>query len=237
MAQRFWPGENPIGKRFGFGQFDPRDATEVVGVAADSKYESLGEDPRPMMYVPLAQQPRREVTLLVRTAPGAPPPTRELRTALHEVDPEMPVAQEGSLSDIIAVGLLPNRVALMLATLFGTTGLTLAAVGLYGLLAYRVQRRRREIGIRMALGASAAHVGRLVVGEAVRVSAIGIGIGLVLAGGASFLLRSLLFGVTPIDPATYGGIALLLLVVGALAAAGPAWRALRTHPMEVLRHD
>jgi predicted permease len=237
MARRYWPGEDPIGKRVNYGSFTNGTPTEIVGVVADAKYRTLGEDPLPMIYLPLAQQPGHRLTLLVRTVPGGPSLTKALRDALREVDPELPVEQEGSFAALIGVALLPNRVAALLATLFGATGLVLAAVGLYGLLAFRVQSRRKEIGIRIALGAKARDIRRLVLGEALRVITAGIAFGLVLAGGASRLLGSMLFGLSPLDPPTYGLIVAVLLGVGWIAAAGPTGRALRTEPFEVLRHD
>ncbi|HWA14846.1 MAG TPA: FtsX-like permease family protein, partial [Gemmatimonadales bacterium] len=236
QAQQLWPHENPLGKRFYFGG-DEGPLTEVVGVAATTTIRSLGEDPVPMTYVPLAQVGARNLTLLVRTTPGIAAPARALRDALHRVDPELPLAQEGTFNSIIAVALLPNRLAMMLATLFGTIGVTLAAVGLYGLLTYRVQCRRTEIGIRMALGAGNGEIRSLVVRDALWVAGVGLLLGLVLAGGASQVIRGLLFGISGLDPLTYGTIGLLLLVVCWIAAVGPLRRALRTSPMEILRDE
>ncbi len=237
LAARLWPGENPIGKRFKFGSVEDGDVTEVIGVAANASYRSIGETGIPMVYVPLVQSGGRSLTLLVRTAPGMASPTRALRAALHRIDPDLPVMQEGPYTDIIALALLPNRIAMLVAMLFGATGVVLASVGLYGLLAYRVQSRRKEIGIRMALGAGAGEVRGLVIREALGVTGAGLLVGVLLAGGATQLLRSLLFGLSPLDPVTYGAIGLLLLGVCWLAAAGPVRRALRTEPLEVLRNE
>lgn len=236
MAQRLWPGENPLGKRIHFGDTQGP-LTEIVGVASNANIRSIGEDPVPVTYVPLAQSGGRNLTFLVRTRPGLPAPTSALRAALHRVDPDMPLSQEGRFIDIISIALLPNRIAMIVATLFGITGITLAAVGLYGLLAYRVQTRRKEIGIRIALGAGSSEVRRLVIRDAMMVTGGGLLFGLVLAGGATQLLRSLLFGLNPLDPATYGAIGVLLFLVCWVAAAGPVRRALRTEPLEVLRNE
>ncbi len=236
MAQRLWPGENPVGKRLHFGSSEGP-LTEIVGVAANSNVRSIGEHPVPTTYVPLAQSGGRNLTYLVRTRPGLAPPTRELRSALHRIDPDMPLSLEGRFTDIISIALLPNRIAMVVATLFGLTGITLAAVGLYGLLAYRVQCRRKEIGIRIALGAGAGDVRRLVTRDALGVTGAGLVLGLLVAGGATQLLQSLLFGLSPLDPVTYGAIGALLLLVGWLAAVGPMRRALRTEPLEVLRNE
>jgi ABC-type antimicrobial peptide transport system permease subunit len=175
--------------------------------------------------------------MLVRMASPDPSSARTLRAALAEVDPEMPLSQEGSYPSIIAVALLPNRIAMILALMFGVTGITLAAVGLYGLLAYRVQCRRKEIGIRMALGAASHEVRGLVLRDALKVAGVGLVLGVLVAAGATQLLRSLLFGVSPLDPLTYGLIGLILLGVCAIAAAVPVRRALRTQPLEVLRNE
>jgi predicted permease len=237
LARQLWPGEDPIGRRLNTGSLTNGVPTEIVGVAADAKYRHLAEEPVPMLYLPLPREFDRRITLAVRTVDGAAPSLRAIRDAVHELDPELPVGQQASFAAIIGIALLPNRIALLLAVAFGATGLLLAALGLYGLLAFRVQSRRKEIGIRLALGASARQIRRLVVGEGVRLTAIGLACGLGIAGAIARLLGSMLFGVSPVDPLTYGGIALLLLAVGWFAAMGPTRRALRTDPVEVLRHE
>jgi predicted permease len=236
LAERLWPGEDPIGKRLRFGGSDG-ELTEIVGVASNAKYRSLGDDRIRMFYMPIAQSAGRSLVMLVRMTGEDPSSAKILRRALADVDPEMPLSQEGSFPAIIAVALLPNRIAMVLATIFGLTGITLAAVGLYGLLAYRVQCRRKEIGIRMALGAGNGEVRRLVLREALGVTGSGLVLGLAVAGGATQLLRSLLFGLSPLDPITYSSIGLLLLLVCWIASAGPVRRALRTQPLEVLRNE
>ncbi|HSB54319.1 MAG TPA: ABC transporter permease [Gemmatimonadales bacterium] len=237
LASQLWPGEDPIGKRLRFGSPTEGSTTEIVGVIPNVNVRAIGEAPVPVIYVPLAQSNGRNLALLVRTRPGSAPSAGELRAALHEIDPNLPLSQEGKYSDIIALALLPNRIAAFLATMFGITGVTLAAVGLYGLLAFRVQSRRKEIGIRMALGAGAGEVRRLVMREALLVTLTGLAFGLLIAGGATQLLRSLLFGLSPMDPVTYVAIGGFLLLVCWGAAAGPVRRALRTEPLEVLRHE
>lgn len=237
FAARIWPGERPLGKRLQFGNLTDTTTTEIVGVVADARSHSLGELPEPTIYVPVAQQGVRRVSLLVRTKEGLPSPDRAVRDAVHAIDPDLPVSQQVSYAALIGVTLLPNRVAMLLAAAFGATGLLLAALGLYGLLAFRVQSRRREIGIRIALGASTRAVSRLVVGEGVRLTLTGCAVGLVLAAVLARFLGSMLFGVSPVDPLTYLGIGVTLLLVGWLAALGPTLKALRTEPAEVLRND
>jgi predicted permease len=237
LAARMWPGEDPVGKTLLFGSLRNGTPTLVVGLARNAMYRSIGEDPLPMLYSPFAQQAGRDVNLVVRMAPGAPDPARALRETVRALDPLLPIAQIAPMEQVVGVALLPNRIAMVLALLFGGTGLLLAAVGLYGILSYMVSRRRREIGIRMALGAAAVDVRNLVLGDGLRLVLIGLTLGFAAAAGVSRLLRTFLFGVSPLDPVTYGGIALLFGAVALLACLVPVRRALRTEPLEVLRHD
>lgn len=237
IAARMWPGEDALGKAFLYGSLRDGTPMTVIGVARNAKYRSLGEDPISMVFVPFAQQGGRSVSLVVRMAPGVPDPARGFREAVRALDPALPIARIAPMMQVIGVALLPNRAALALATLFGATGLLLSAVGLYGVLSYMVSRRRREIGIRMALGAAARNVRNLVLGDGLRLVAIGLAIGFVVAALVTRLLRTLLFGVSPLDPVTYGAIALLFGTVALAACLVPTRRALRTTPLEVLRHD
>ncbi len=237
LAARMWPGEDPVGKTLLFGGLHDGIPTMVVGLARNASYRSIGEDPLPMVFMPYAQQAGHGLALVVRMSPGAPSPAPALREALHQLDPALPIGRLAPMDEVIGVALLPNRIAMGLAVLFGGIGLLLAAVGLYGILSYMVSRRRREIGIRMALGAASADVRNLVVGNGLRLVLIGLALGFAAAAGVSRLLRSFLFGVSPVDPLTYGGIAVLFAAVASLACLVPVRRALRTEPLEVLRHD
>jgi len=237
LAKQIWPGENPIGKRLRFGVDPAAPLTEVVGVARDAKYRSIGDAGIPMFYLPLAQTEPRSVTMLVRSRPGTPSPAAALRGLVRELDASLPIASNGAYADIIGLSLVPSRVARGLAGLFGATGLVIASVGLYGVLAYMVSRRRREIGIRMALGAAARNVRNLVLRDGLRMVSAGLLIGFAGAALVSRLLGSLLYGVSPLDPLTYAVIALLLGTVTMLACLVPVRRALGTEPLEVLRHD
>jgi predicted permease len=237
LARKIWGSEDPVGKTLSFGRTSGGTPMTIVGVARIAKYRSLGEDPLPMLYAPYAQQARQSLSLVVRTAPGAPDPARGLREAVHALDPTLPIVQQAPLIQLIGLALLPNRIALGVAALFGGAGLLLAAVGLYGVLSYMVSRRRREIGIRMALGAAAHNVRNLVLRDGLRLVAIGLLVGFASAAAVSRLLRSMLFGVSPLDPVTYAAIALVLGGVALAACLVPVRRALRTEPLEVLRHD
>ena len=237
LAKQIWPGENPVGKRLRFGVDPAAPLTEVVGVARDAKYRSIGDAGIPMFYLPLAQTEPRSVTLVMKSRPGTASPGPALRGLVRELDASLPIASNSAYADIIGLSLVPNRVARGLAGLFGATGLVIASVGLYGVLAYMVSRRRREIGIRMALGAAARNVRNLVLRDGLRMVSAGLLIGFAGAALISRLLVSLLYGVSPLDPPTYAVIALLLGTVTMLACLVPLRRALGTEPLEVLRHD
>lgn len=237
LAQQVWPHEEVLGKTLLFGGAQGETRVEIVGVARNSKVRSLGEEPVPMMYMAYAQNPSDKLALVARARSEATPIGGLLRQAVRDADPALPLLGDAPLSTTIGVSLLPNRIAALLASLFGAVGLVLATVGLYGLLAFTVTRRRREIGIRMALGARAGDVRRLVLGEGLRLTLIGLAIGFALAFAATRLLHSFLFGISPLDPVTFGTIAAILGSTAALACVIPAIRATRTDPMVAIRHD
>jgi predicted permease len=237
LAKTVWPGEDPVGKVISFAGRDDWTPVTIVGLVNDANYNRLGEDPVFMVYVPFAQVPARSVTLLVRTLPGAPSPARALTAVARDADRFLPVVQNAPLAQMIGIALLPNRMALYAAMLFGVTGLVLAAVGLYGLLAFVVSRRRRELGIRMALGATAQRVRRMIVRDGMKPVAIGLAVGFAGAMVVARLLGAFLYGVSPLDPVTYVAIAVLLFAVGLAASLAPARKAVGADPVEVLRHD
>jgi predicted lysophospholipase L1 biosynthesis ABC-type transport system permease subunit len=210
---------------------------EIVGVARTSKYRSLGEESLPMLYRPMAQSPSSSIAIVVRGVGAEGQIAALLRETIREIDPALPLTGNAPVATIIGVSLLPNRIAALLAGMFGGIGLILATVGLYGLLAFTVTCRQREIGIRMALGARAADVRRLVLGQGLRLTFIGLATGFALAFGATRVLSTSLFGVSPLDPLTFTVIALLLGLTAASACLVPAVRATRTDPMVAIRHD
>ena len=237
FARQAWPGQSAVGRTFMQRTDDTNErAVEVVGVARDAKYRYISSAPAPFIYVPMAQQPTSEMQFYVRHVPGRQV-AREIRTAMAQVEPDVPVIMLQSFEDAAAIGLLPQQLAAWIAGTVGTIGVFLAALGLYGLMAFIVAQRTREIAIRMALGASSQAVRAMVLRQAGTLAAIGGVIGLVLAGGIGTLAQSLLVGVPPIDPIAFGGTAMLFAVVLAVAAWSPARRAATTDPATALRAE
>jgi predicted permease len=237
FAARVWPGRDPIGQQI-FHEYErgqERPMT-IVGVAKNSKYRSLSENPRNFIYVPLAQQFRSEVTFYVRRSAG-PSQIPAMREVVRAFNPALPVIYAQTLEDATAIGLLPQRLAAWIAGGVGTVGLLLAALGLYGLTAFSVAQRTREIALRMALGATREAVLTLVLRQSARLAVVGAVAGLALAIGVSLLLRSLLIGIEPLDVTAFATA--LTLLSGVLLAASwlPARRASKLDPMQALRAE
>jgi hypothetical protein len=235
FARTAWPGQPAVGQRF-FQTKGEREARllEVVGVARDAAYQALGEAPRPFVYVPFAQQPQTRVEFFVKHAAGQAI-AREVHAAIAGVEPRLPVVMLRSFDEAAAGGLFPQRLAAWIAGSVGLIGMALAALGLYGLVAFLVAQRTREIAIRMALGASPLDVRRMVLGQAARLGAVGAGAGLLLASGLGSLVRALLLGVEPTDPITFGGLAIAMAAVLFIASDLPARRAAATAPAVAFR--
>ena len=226
-----------IGRSFAFGDGDDRHTLTVVGVVPDGKYASLDETAEPFMFLPLAQWPRAEMSLIVKTRLPANALAAELREAMHAEDPSLPPPQVRSLADILALSLLPQRIAALTSLALGAIGLLLAAVGLYGLVAMYVAARTREFGVRLSLGATPARILSDVMRRGAVLAALGllVGTALSLAGGA--LVSSLLYGVTAADTLAFLAAMLPLAAVALLASYLPARLAARTAPMVALRHE
>jgi predicted permease len=236
MAQLYWPGENPIGKRFRLAGKEPT-PVEVVGVVRTGKYRTLGERPRPYLHMPLAQQYCAAPTLVIHTAGNPKSFIPTLRRVMREVDDNVPFIEVKTMQEHMHLMVMPQRVA---ATVLGTMGvlaLILAAVGLYGVMSYSVSHRTQEIGIRMALGARCNDVLRLVVRQGMALTGVGMAVGLIASLGLSHFLSYLLYGVGAADPLTFAGITLFLALVALLACYVPARRAAKVDPMEALRYE
>jgi putative ABC transport system permease protein len=236
FAQRYWPGADPIGQRLSVTGADGT-YLEVIGVARDGKYWTLGEERRTFFYLPFAQNYQPSATLVVRTAGDPQGVAAPIRTAVRDVDPTVPVFGMRTMAEHVGVSLLPARVAGTVLALFGALGVALACLGVYGVMAYSVARRTREIGIRMALGARRGQVLALVLREGARLVGVGMVIGLALATAGARLLTSVLYGVAPTDLLTLSGVALLFGAVALLACYLPARRATRVDPLAALRQD
>jgi putative ABC transport system permease protein len=238
LARRLFRERDPIGQTVLHQQGPPPGRTrtlEIVGVARDGKYRTLGEDPRPFAYVPDGQMYNSQVSFVARTT--GPSALAAMRGAVRGIDPNLPIVQAGAMSDLSAVGLLPQRIATWCAAAVGVIALLLAMIGIYGITSHSVAQRRREIGIRIALGALRRQVLGLTMVQAMTLTAIGAGIGLAIAAGVAQLLTGLLYGITALDPVSFAGAALTLAIVAALASVIPARRAASIDPVEALRAD
>jgi predicted permease len=236
FARRYWPNADPIGKRLSaHGAEGP--FREVVGVTPTGKYNTLGEEPRPFYYLPLWQEYNGAVTLHVRTAGDPRAMMSSVRDAVRSVDATVPVFDVKTMEEQLLVALLPARLAGTLLGAFGLLALLLASVGIYGVMAYSVVQRTREIGVRRALGAQTTNVMRLILGEGLRLAAIGLAIGLAAAVALTRFAASLLYGVTPTDPLTFAGAIGILTAAALVACYIPALRALRVDPVTALRYE
>jgi putative ABC transport system permease protein len=194
-------------------------------------------DPVPAVYVPLTQAPTFHLSIVIRTA--VPPETvgPAVVNAIHRTDPEQPVLDILTMDEVIGASLTQQRFAMLLLTAFAVLALVLAGVGIYGVLSYTVRQRVREIGIRMALGAPAADVLRMVVIEGMKPTLVGLVIGIASAAALGRVLASLIFGVTSRDAATFTAVAIIVTAVGLAASAVPAYRATRVDPLQALRTE
>jgi putative ABC transport system permease protein len=241
MVRKFFPHEDPIGARIDWARKnEPHRWMTIVGVVADVKHTGLNEPGEAAVYAPFAQMDeawRRWMSVAVRTQGAAPGLAAEMKRQVWAVDRQIPVTDARSMEDLMRVSVARHRFNMLLLGLFAALALVLAAVGIYGTMAYRVGQRRHEIGILMALGAQRRDVWRLVMSDGARLAGIGIGIGVLGAMGLTWVMRSLLFEISATDPATFLVMTGVLAVAGMLACWVPAWRAMRVDPMVALRYE
>ncbi len=233
FAMRFWPGQDPIGKRV-------RTAGKehlVIGVVKNGKYFSLGEDPKDFFYLPLEQYHRASVFLHVRTAVNPASTIDAVRGVIRTLDSKLPMSDLRTMHAALGFALLPARMAAGVVSGFAVLALFLAAIGLYGVMAYSVSQSVRDIGIRMALGAQARDVLRMILQAGMILTSIGLIIGLVLGFMLTRLMKSLLYGISPADPLSYAIAVLVLVAVACLSVVLPARRAARVDPMAALRES
>ena len=233
-----WPNESPIGRRIRFGGED-RPWRTVVGVVRDVRERGYTLEMKPGAYVTYSQvlTPWVPDSLVVRTTGDPADVAPAVRRVIAGVDPEQPVSAVRSMEEIIALNILDRTGQTVLLSAFAGLALLLACLGLFGVLSYAVTQRTREIGVRLALGATAGGIARLVIGRGLAITGIGLTLGLALAWGATRTMRSLLFGIGATDPATFSGVVGLLIVVALAACGFPALRAARVDPIRVLRQE
>jgi macrolide transport system ATP-binding/permease protein len=234
FARRFWPDQSALGKRYSHaGSAGPW--IEVVGVIEDGKYFSLSEDPTPFVYSYLNPLDGGDLTMVVRTAGEPQSAMGAIRREFQQLDAALPVYNVKTMVEHMSVAYFPARLAATLLGCFGLLALLLAAIGIFGVMSYAVTQRTREIGIRMALGAQAGGILKLVVGEGLKLATFGMAIGLAGAIAGTRLMSSLLYGVNALDVVTFAGVSLLLALVALLACYIPARRAMRVDPLVALR--
>jgi predicted permease len=233
LARRAWPGQSAVGKRLVMGL--RRRPFEIIGVVRDAKYRTIGERPTPFIYVPAAQRYESKMWIVMRPKGASLVP--QVRALIRDLDPNLPVLQAGALTDMTAFALFPQRLVAWLAAVVGTVGMLLAALGVYGVTAYNVSQRTREIGIRVALGAVRAQVLGLIVGHAMLLAVAGTTLGLMAAALVSRLLEGMLYDIRPLDPVSFAGGAIVFGVLALAASVIPAQRAASVNPVEALRAE
>ena len=236
MARRFWPDGDAVGRIVHRADGDEADLL-VVGVAADIKVFSLSESPRPIVYLSYEQVPTRAVTFVASTSADPEQTALAMMTAGRDVDPDLQVSEAGTMTQHLSTAQLPQQLTAFLVSVFGVLALILSAIGLYGVVSYAVATRAREVGIRMALGANARAITRLLTGNGLRLVLVGSAIGLSLSLLVTRLLGPLLVGIDPIDPITFVAAPLVLVATAVLAAYLPARRASHANPVAALRAE
>jgi putative ABC transport system permease protein len=234
-ARRFWPGRNALGEHF---QIDvPGPVYTVVGIAGDVRSAAMDLAPPPTIYVPYRQDPFPFMTFVFKTRSSPEALAASLRAAVWSVDRDLPVGQVHTMDEQLSNSVTRRRFAVTLLVMFGAIAAVLAAVGLYGVLAFIVSERRREIGVRMALGATARDVVSDILGQGLALAAVGLAAGLGIALGVSRLLTTMLFATSPSDALTYAGAAAVLAAIAGMASVVPAFRASRVDPIVALRDE
>lgn len=238
LAHRYFANSDPIGRHIKPG---PRETNApwftIAGVVGNIKTDGFDQPDQPHLYLAILQTPGYDMAVYVRTHGNPAGLTQAVRQQVQAVDPNLPLFGESTMEDLVSASLAQRRFAMQVVGLFGLLALFLAGIGIYGVMAYSVTQRTREIGIRMALGATAGNILRWLLGQGMRLTLIGVGLGLFVALALTRLLRGLLFGVAPTDIVTYAGLTLLLAAVALLACFIPARRATKVDPLVALRYE
>ncbi len=238
LAKRYFRGANPIGKRIKFGR--PQDSdpwVTVVGIVADEKQDAMDKHARPEVYVALAENSQNPLTFVVRSAAEADGTVARARDEVRRVDKDLALTDVATLAGVVRDATGGQRFRTTLLSAFAAVALFLTGIGVYGMLAYLVAQRSRELGIRLALGARPSELFRLVIGQGMRPVVVGAGVGLMSAVALAGMMKSLLFGVEPVDPATYAVATATLAIIALAACAVPARRATRVDPLVALREE
>jgi len=238
-AKQYLHGQDPIGKRIKFTYSPKENYREIVGVVGNTADTGLDSPEEPSLFLPFTQDTNSFINYVVRTTGDPARAVGEVRASLHAIDPQLVLIQPFTMDQIIAQSpsVFLRRYPSYLIGSFAALALILAMIGLYGLVSYSVSQRTRELGIRIALGAQQNDVMRLVLGEGARLTVLGLVFGLLAALGLTQLMRSLLFGVSALDPVTFASVAVVLAIVAVVACCIPARRAMRTDPAAALRYE
>jgi predicted permease len=238
MARKFWPGDDPLGR---YLTFNSSTQHEIIGVVSNAKHSSLQEEDEPQAYTSHQQVPSRTMDLAVRAnysfdrEPAAL--VNAIRLTVSKIDPDQAIHNIGTMEQRLSQSIAPQRFVALLLSLFATLALIQALIGIYGVMSYAVTQRRQELGIRMALGAHPGDILSLVLRRGMKLTFIGLALGLMGAVASTRLLRDMLFGIKPIDPLTFAAMTLLLLCISLVACFLPARRATKVDPMNVLRSE
>ncbi len=237
MARRFWPDEDPVGKKITVGSFGRPMSREIIGVVADVRHTGLDSNPRPEFFVPHLQNPFGGMAIVVRTSSDPETLLPAAKDQIRAIYKDQPFYSINTMDALVSRSLGERRFNLLLLCAFASIALLLAGVGIYGLISFSISQRTHEIGIRMALGARARDITKMILGEGIALALAGIGAGVVGALLLTRLLKSFLFGVTPTDPVTFAAISVLLIAIALVASYLPARRATKVDPMVALRYE
>jgi putative ABC transport system permease protein len=235
FAARLFPGDDPIGKRVRMGTTQPW--VTIIGVVGDVKHAALDEDPQPEMYMNHMQGSLVSPYMAIRTSGDAAQMMELVRAEALAIDRDLPVYRMQTMEAVRSASLAQKRFVLVLVGLFGVLALTLAALGVYGVMSLLVSERTQEVGVRLALGAQPRQVLELLVAQATRLALVGVGAGVLLSLAVMPLLRNQLYAIQPRDPVTLAGVPAVLIAVALLAALIPARRAMRVDPVKALRYE
>lgn len=237
LAKKYFPNEEALGQRLTISMKNENVPTEIIGIVADVKHAQLDKEADPMSYWPIAELPYNSMTFVLRTKGEPLSVAAAARNVIQSLDPQQPVADVRTLASMLGKSIARQRFNTLLLTVFAAVALLLSAIGIYGVMAYAVTQRTHELGIRTALGASAADIQRLVLGQGMRLSLAGVAVGLSAALLLTRLVKTLLFKVSATDPLTFAGVALLLATVALAACFIPARRAAKVDPLVALRYE